>query len=238
MSFFILENLILTLLEDRGTLKFKRAGIKDDRRETMPLNTQQLKNRAKIITGEEIDAEDEGITFSDRPFANVDKHLHKMKPPLVLSPEKLDAEKLKANKHLHATMKHENLHSIFFRLLKKFDIDFESSDVIIDDLFSKIDDKDLTTFTKFMGVLKKMCELSGVDEDEIDSVIGFDDQIAYLLSYLEDPSFRKQIMFRYAEMLYGKQKVPEDFFEEWKKFDVSLKRVWRQLQKTANDIEY
>ena len=236
MSCFILENLILTLLEDRGTLKFKKAGIRDDRRETMPLTTQQLNARAKIITGRGIDGDTEGLTFGDRPFANID--MHKMKPPLVLSPEKLNAEKLKANKHLNATMKHEDLHSIFFRLLKKLDVDFESSDQIIDELFSKIDDKDLDTFATFMATLKRLCELSGVEEDEIDSVIGYDDQIAYLLSYLEDPSFRKQIMFRYAEMLYDEKKVPKSFFEEWKNFDTSLKRVWRQLQKAASDIEY
>ena len=123
--------------------------------------------------------------------------------------------------------------------LIKMDIDFEACDQIIDDLFSKVDDKDFAEFSTFMDILKRMCQVSGIEEDEIETTIGSDDQIAYLLSYLEDPAFRRQIMFRYAELLYGsKSKVPKDFFEKWKSFDASLKRVWRQLQKAANDIEY
>lgn len=239
MSYLILENLILTLLESRGTLKFNRAGIKDDRRETMALPANKLMTRAKLAgAGDEEDLDvDKGVTFNKKPYANIDAHPYKMKMPhFVLEPSRFDRERIRSNRSLNVTMHHEDLHSMFARLLEKLNIT-SNPEIIVSELFETVQAHDLQVFEQFMSILRDIAAVAGADEDQIEEAYADDEQFAYLLTYLESPVFRKQIMEAYAEMLHPKSRVPKSFFSEWKKFDSSLKRVWRALQEAAKELE-
>lgn len=234
----IIEDIFIKLLESRGNLSFDNSKI-DDRRETMPIRRSNIKNRIDAAFVGDKTKEDEdllshisattnGLTINGLPFAVIEDEDFKKKRT------KKDLEDLKS---MYATVEHENMHSIIDRFLTKKRLSSEKKEALLKILLDTagLSEGERLTFKRF----KEALTMWGESTTNQLSVVRNDEPLAYLLDYLNDPVFRRNIkayIYKVLKKEYSPLLELEKIEQLLREFDVDLKRVWKKIRKKAKEL--
>lgn len=239
----IIESIIIKLLETRGNLSFDKSKI-DNRRETLPIKRKDLKNRLNLKfkgkktaqdneTLDAIAASTRGVTINGAPFVAIDDNDFKKKRKKNEQPDL---------QTIYATGEHENVHSMFNRLLAKKNIPFDKIQVFVDEFIrsANLSKQEKSTFDIFKSALKRWGRFLTLDKTG-ESVVSKDEPIAYLLDYLNNKKFRHDIKVAlYDELKKNgtiKATMPLDEIQaQLRKIDVDLKRIWSKIRIAAKEF--